>query len=101
MKKGIIFLLVAMFIFSWAFAKEGAIIQYDPANYPAPTRQGGETVADAVVIAALPYNDSGTTAGYVDDYDEVCPYTGSTSPDVVYSYTPTEEMINGFVGFLA
>ena len=32
----------------------------------------------------------GNTAGYTDDYDEVCPYTGSTSADVVYTYTATE-----------
>ena len=29
----------------------------------------------------------GTTVGYTADYDEECPYTGSTSPDVVYSFT--------------
>jgi hypothetical protein len=44
------------------------------------------------VVPGVPYNDSGTTAGYVDDYDEVCPYTGSTSPDVVYTYTPAEDV---------
>ena len=97
MKKGIIFILVLMFTVSWAFAEKGAPIQYDPADYPAPVRQGGETVDDATVIGSLPYNDAGTTVGYVDDYDEVCPYTGSTSPDVVYSYTPTVDVINGFV----
>ena len=97
MKKGIIFILVLMFTVSWAFAEKGAPIQYDPADYPAPVRQGGETVDDATVIGSLPYNDTGTTAGYVDDYDEVCPYTGSTSPDVVYSFTPTTDIINGIV----
>jgi len=56
--------------------------------------QGGETCALATVIGALPYNDNGTTVGYVNDYDPGawgtgCPYTGSTSPDVVYKYTPT------------
>jgi hypothetical protein len=56
-------------------------------NAPLPLN-GGETCATATVIGALPYTDSGTTAGAVNDYDEVCPYTGSTSPDVVYSYTP-------------
>ena len=39
------------------------------------------------VIDALPYVMMGTTVGYTDDYDEECPYTGSTSPDVVYSFT--------------
>ena len=53
------------------------------------TRQGGEDCATATVIPGLPYTDTGTTAGYNHDYDEVCPYGGSTAPDVVYSYTPT------------
>ena len=68
-------------------------IAYDPGLYPAP-RQGGEDVASAVAITSLPYNNSGTTAGYLDDYDEVCPYSGSTSPDVVYSFAPTVDYTN-------
>ena len=57
-------------------------------------RVGGDTIADAVPIPPgnLPFDDTGATCGYADDYDEVCPYTGSTSPDVVYSITPTEDM---------
>ena len=61
-------------------------INYDPSDHPTP-RQGGDTDADATVIEALPYLMTGTTVGYNDDYDEECPYTGSTSPDVVYSFT--------------
>lgn len=38
---------------------------------PDPARQGGDTIADATVILAIPYSDTGTTTGYVDDYDEV------------------------------
>lgn len=53
-------------------------------------RQGGDTIADALAIT-LPYSGTGTTAGYVDNYDEVCPYSGSTSPDVVYTFTPTAD----------
>ena len=64
-------------------------IAYDPSDYPSPVRQGGEDIATAVAIDAFPYNNTGTTAGFADDYDEACPYTGSTSPDVVYSFTPT------------
>ena len=56
-------------------------------NVPDPGRQGGDIIADATVIPAIPYNNTGTTAGFNDDYDEVCPYDGSTSPDVVYVYT--------------
>ena len=55
---------------------------------PAPTRQGGETCASATPIASLPFTATGTTVGYTDDYEEACTYS-STSPDVVYSYTPT------------
>jgi hypothetical protein len=47
-------------------------------------RQGGETILDAVAITPFSVY-TGTTAGYADDYDEACPYEGSTSPDVVYS----------------
>ena len=55
-------------------------------------RQGGEDIGTAVVIPAVPFSDAGTTAGYANDYDEVCPYTGSASPDVVYSYWAPEDM---------
>jgi len=63
-------------------------IEYDPSEHPT-TRQGGDTDVDATVIDALPYSMMGTTVGYTDDYDEECPYAGSTSPDVVYSFTST------------
>ena len=61
-----------------------------PPNIPVD-RQGGDTIADAFVIpedVVLPWSDTGTTAGYNDDYDAVCPSSGSTSPDVVYRYAP-------------
>jgi hypothetical protein len=60
-----------------------------PENIPNPIRQGGDSIATATLIPALPYSDSGTTAGYVDDYDEVCSYSGGTAPDVVYKYIAT------------
>jgi len=57
---------------------------------PGRNRQGGETFEEATVIDALPYNDSGTTVGYADDYQ--CDF--DTSPDVVYSYVaPMDTMI--------
>jgi hypothetical protein len=53
--------------------------------------QGGDDCANATVIGALPYVDSGTTVGASDDYDYSgslsCPWA-STSPDVVYQYAP-------------
>jgi hypothetical protein len=48
-------------------------------------RQGGETVATAVSIPSLPFTDTGATCDNANDYDQVCPYDGSTAPDVVYS----------------
>jgi hypothetical protein len=55
-------------------------------------REGGETIYDAWMIYYLPFNDTGNTCDNIDDYDEQCPYTGSTSPDVVYAYEPIEDM---------
>ena len=52
---------------------------------------GGDTIGSAVAIPALPYNDGGNTCSFNNDYDEVCPYTGSLSPDVVYSYSPAAD----------
>ena len=60
-----------------------------PPADPAVMRQGGDTFADAVAVAIPVLNQTGTTVGYTDDYDEVCPYDGSTSPDVVYRFTMT------------
>ncbi|HOX27021.1 MAG TPA: hypothetical protein PLL30_14980 [Candidatus Krumholzibacteria bacterium] len=65
-----------------------------PAVHGAPSvpdpdvlRQGGDTILDAVPIVIGDDLD-GTTTGYTDDYDEVCPYGGLTAPDVVYTFTP-------------
>ena len=58
-------------------------------------KQGGDNCGSATVIPGLPYADNGTTVGYTNDYDEVCPYSGSTSPDVVYSFAPaTNKVVN-------
>ncbi|HOX27319.1 MAG TPA: hypothetical protein PLL30_16300 [Candidatus Krumholzibacteria bacterium] len=51
---------------------------------PQVIRQGGDTFDDAIAIPEIPYTTTGTTSGFTDDYDEACPYSGSTSPDVVY-----------------
>jgi len=55
---------------------------------PPPPGGGGDTIGEAVIIPSIPFYDAGSTAGFVNDYDEACPYTGSTSPDVVYAFTP-------------
>ncbi|PWB70001.1 MAG: hypothetical protein C3F15_14315 [Holophagae bacterium] len=49
---------------------------------------GGEDCSSARVISSLPYVDSGSTSSAFNDYDESCPYTGGSAPDVVYSYSP-------------
>ncbi|MDO9172001.1 MAG: hypothetical protein Q7W29_09235, partial [bacterium] len=48
-------------------------------------RIGGDTIETAVGIFTLPYADTGSTLEALDDYDEICPWDGSTSPDVVYA----------------
>ncbi len=55
------------------------------------SRVQGDAIADPFVIAGLPYNTTGSTDGFVDDYDVACTYS-STSPDVVYSFVPGADM---------
>jgi hypothetical protein len=58
-----------------------------PPPDPAVIRQGGDTIVDAVELWLPQWGVQGSTVGYTDDYDEACPYEGSTSPDVVYTFT--------------
>jgi hypothetical protein len=58
---------------------------------PQKSRTAGENMASAIVIAG-PGTFTGSTTGFVNDYDEVCPYAGSTAPDVVYAFTPTTDI---------
>jgi hypothetical protein len=71
---------------------------YDPQIWEAMRRsahrdhasldQGGENCVGAPVIPVLPFSTTGTTDGYRNDYDAVCPFPGSVAPDVVYRYNP-------------
>jgi len=63
-----------------------------PPTDPERIRQGGDTILDAILIS-VPAATSGSTAGFTDDYDEVCPYQGSTSPDVVYLLQPAADLV--------
>ncbi len=56
-------------------------------------REGGEDMTSAILITAIPFSDTGNTSDNIDDYDAVCPYSGSTSADVVYSFTPAADII--------
>lgn len=62
--------------------------QATPAELLAAARQGGDTFASALPINSVPFTETGTTIGYVDDYDNDCG-TGvfGTAPDVVYAFT--------------
>jgi hypothetical protein len=55
-------------------------------------RVTGDTVADPFIIGALPFTTTGNTCSFVNDYDYACPYTGSTSADVVYKFVATANM---------
>jgi len=72
--------------------KPGSPIAPPPPD-PAVLRQGGDTIASATPLEIGNWVQfQGTTAGYTNDYDEVCPYSGSTSPDVVYTFTSAGTM---------
>jgi len=61
----------------------------EPQPTGTPTFEGrveGDTIETAFVIDYIPVTVWGDTCPFLNDYDESCPYTGSTSPDVVYSY---------------
>jgi len=55
-------------------------------NVPNPPEilVGGEDIGSAVALS-VPGASSGNTCDNVDNYDEVCPFSGSTSGDEVYS----------------
>ncbi len=55
--------------------------------------QGGDDPFTATEISALPFSASGSTVGLTDQFDVVCPFTGSTSPDAWYSYTTTSDVV--------
>lgn len=81
MKKRFILILISV---AWAGIFLGQ--QTDPLS----PLLAGETIGNAIILAGpLPLTAVGTTSGFLDDYDEVCPYTGSTAPDVVYAFTPS------------
>lgn len=55
-------------------------------------REGGETIETAIAISAIPFSDTGNTSDNTNDYDAECPYSDSTSPDVVYSFIPPADI---------
>jgi hypothetical protein len=82
--------LLALFVLTTgALADDKWPSDYVPGTPNPQAMVGGDDIATAFAIGALPFSDTGDTTTFVDDYDEECPYSGSTSPDVVYQYTPS------------
>ncbi|HIB05462.1 MAG TPA: hypothetical protein EYO18_07030 [Candidatus Marinimicrobia bacterium] len=46
----------------------------------------GDLITSPFFVTEIPFQVNGSTEDFNDDYDESCPYTGSTSPDVVYQF---------------
>ena len=60
----------------------------DPTQVPGGwTDTGGETIATATLINALPYSDSDNTCTHVHDYTAAC--GANNAPDLFYRYVPT------------
>lgn len=51
--------------------------------------EGGNDIFSAVDIVGIPFSDTGFTCDNTNDGDAVCPFTGSTAPDVWYTWTPS------------
>ncbi|MCS5582900.1 MAG: hypothetical protein NZ777_05255, partial [Pseudomonadales bacterium] len=65
-----------------------ASLTWDPPFVPQP----GDIIETAVEVEpTLPIELLGTTDGYLDDYDEICP-AESDSPDKVYSLSPSTDI---------
>jgi len=100
MRNAIVVLMVLCLAVA-AFALDTTDTRQLPTKFTRPTieqgtpdgREGGETIATAFPIAALPFYYAGNTCDNVHDYDEACDYTGSLSPDVVYSFVPAGDMV--------
>lgn len=77
--------------------KAAAAVHTTPPD-PIYANQGGDTFATATVIPSIPYSDSGTTSGYVDNYNSCigcfdCPYSVTGGRDVVYRFTPAADVV--------
>ncbi len=89
------FAVIALLVAATAYAVSPSSLppEKELQSHGAPQfdRSGGEDIGSAVPIT-LPFFDTGNTGTFLNDYDEICPYSGSLSPDCVYSFTPAEDM---------
>ncbi len=44
------------------------------------------------MIPSIPFIDTGATCDNTHQYEEMCPYDGSSAPDVVYAFTPAQDV---------
>lgn len=51
---------------------------------------GGDDPSSATMISSLPFADTGDTSALTDQFDVVCPFSGSTSPDAWYMLTAAD-----------
>ncbi len=56
-------------------------------------RDPGDTCDTAFAITGLPFSDQQNTGFFEDDYDAACPYEGSTAPDIVYVFSPVQDIL--------
>jgi FlgD Ig-like domain len=88
----------ALFATCWLSAEASQLNPKKPMPEPVPERISpprnnplpGETMETAIPIVFLPFNATGNTSDYEDDYAVMCPY-GNWAPDVVYSFTSERE----------
>jgi hypothetical protein len=73
-----------------------------PETVAAPIREigprlTGDTVENPILLEGyVPFCETGNTCEFENDYDEACPYTGSTARDVVYAYQPQFDEVLSF-----
>ena len=67
--------------------EEMLLIWQGPGGGGGGTGTLGENLDNPFIISSMPFSAEGTTVGFENDYDAVCPFTGSTAPDVVYMMT--------------
>ncbi len=67
-------------------------VQVESPPEPHFVRVQGDSISNPFVIGSLPFYEEGSTVGFTDDYNEVCPYSPTGAPDVVYELTLTEDL---------
>ena len=54
--------------------------------------EGSEIPDGSVTIDSLPFTDTGDTSDNLHEFDVVCPFSGSSAPDVFYAITPKTDV---------